>query len=382
MAEDSKLKVLIVDDSVLYRKVLSDILADFQDVEVIGSAPNGKIGLDKIANLKPDFITLDFEMPEMDGLQTLKSLKKDFPQIFAIMVSSHTKDGAEVTMQALEEGAFDFIAKPATSNIAESQRQLKSQLRPIINSIFLKKTLYGKKRTFASPSAMQQQDAKAAATAVKPRAFVPESGTTDISRRMNSIIRSGKCEAVGLAISTGGPNALTHVIPKLPQNFKVPVLIVQHMPPVFTAALAESLNKKSAVSVVEGADGMVIKAGTVYIAPGGKQMKIEREENSKNVRIRVTEDAPENNCRPSADYLFRSIADVYGGNSLGVIMTGMGADGVKGLAVMKKLGTKVIGQDEATCTVYGMPMEAFKAGVVDVVAPLDSIADEIVSSLR
>lgn len=379
MAEDSKLKVLIVDDSVLYRKVLSDILLTFPDVEVIGSASNGKIALEKISKLKPDFITLDFEMPEMDGLQTLKALKKDFPQVFAVMVSAHTKDGAEVTMQALEEGAFDFIAKPTTGGISESQRQIKGQLRPIVNTMVLKKTLYKNK-----PLTNIRQDLnKLAAPVPAPsKPFSQETVTTDISRRMSSIIRRGKCEVVGLGISTGGPNALTHVIPRLPQSFKVPMLIVQHMPPVFTAALAESLNKKSAVTVVEGVDGTVIMPGTVYIAPGGKQMKIERDENSKAVRLKITDDMPENNCRPSVDYLFRSIAEVYGGNSLGVIMTGMGADGVKGLAVLKKLGTKVIAQDEATCTVFGMPMEAIKACVVDVVAPLDNIADEIASSLR
>ncbi|OGV55581.1 MAG: chemotaxis response regulator protein-glutamate methylesterase [Lentisphaerae bacterium GWF2_44_16] len=364
-----KLKVLIVDDSALYRKVLSDILAAFPEVELIGTASNGKMALERISKTLPDFITLDFEMPEMDGIQTLRELKNKYPSVKAVMVSAHTVEGAEVTMQALEEGAFEFIAKPNTSNLGESKKELQAQLTTIVNTLFMKKSLSGVFRKNISVP--------------RPPPLTPPpvrpSAHSDIAAKMSRIM-IGRCEIVGIGVSTGGPNALTHLVPRLPANFRVPVLIVQHMPPVFTAALADSLNKKSAVQVLEGVDGIQLKSGTVYIAPGGKQMKVEKSGNS--TVLRITDDPPENNCRPSVDYMFRSIASCYKGNSLGVIMTGMGADGVKGLAEMKKTGTKVIAQDEATCTVYGMPMEAVKSGVVDLVVPLDQIVDEIISAVR
>jgi two-component system chemotaxis response regulator CheB len=196
---------------------------------------------------------------------------------------------------------------------------------------------------------------------------------------MRTVMSNTRRDVVAIGISTGGPNALAQMVPSLPGDLRTPVLIVQHMPPVFTAALAESLSKKSRLSVVEGAEGMTVSPKTVYIAPGGKQMMIEK--SGFEVVIRITDAPPENNCKPSADYLFRSVADVYGSAALGVIMTGMGSDGVKGLLVMKEKGARVIAQDEATCTVYGMPMEAAKAGVPDIVVPLEKIADEIVSSV-
>lgn len=366
-----KLKVLIVDDSALYRKVLSDILSAFPEVELLGTASNGKMALEKIGKTLPDFITLDFEMPEMNGIQTLKELKNKYPSVKAVMVSAHTVEGAEVTMQALEEGAFEFIAKPNTSNLGESKRELQAQLTTIVNTLFMKKSLSGVLRRNITTPKFQP--------VIQQTAPERSSALSDIAMKMNRIM-IGRCEIVAIGVSTGGPNALTHVVPRLPANFRVPVLIVQHMPPVFTAALAGSLDRKSAVQVLEGADGMQLKSGTVYIAPGGKQMKIEKKGNS--TFLRITDDPPENNCKPSVDYMFRSVASDYKGNSVGVIMTGMGADGVKGLVEMKKTGSKVIAQDEATCTVYGMPMEAVKSGVVDLVVPLDQIVDEIISAAK
>jgi two-component system chemotaxis response regulator CheB len=365
-----KLKALVVDDSVLYRKILTDILSTFSDVEVIGSAHNGKAALQKIKDLKPDLVTLDFEMPELNGIQTLREIKKISSDVKSVMVSAHTQAGAKITMEALEEGAFDFIAKPNTQNLAENKNTLRRQLQPIINVVSVKVRLKGKK---VAPTPITR--ATPAPLPTPRRQVAP----TPITQRMKAMM-SGKVEAVGIGISTGGPNALTHVIPKLPENFKVPVLIVQHMPPLFTSALADSLNKKSRITVQEAKEGMPILPGNVYIAPGGKQMKIEK--NGAQTVARITDDAPENNCKPAADYLFRSIAKLYKGNALGVIMTGMGSDGTKGLIIMKKLGSKIIAQDERTCTVFGMPMEAMRAGVVDVMAPLQKIADEIMSSVK
>jgi two-component system chemotaxis response regulator CheB len=184
-------------------------------------------------------------------------------------------------------------------------------------------------------------------------------------------------DIVALGVSTGGPQALAQVIPKLPTDLGVPIVIVQHMPPMFTAALAASLNGKSALKVVEGRPGQILEASTVYIAPGGKQMKVARPAPAAPLSLCITDDPPENYCRPSVDYLFRSVAQVYADRALGIIMTGMGADGVLGLRLMKRQGARVIAQDEASCVVFGMPMEAIKAGVVDAIVPLEQLASAI-----
>lgn len=367
-----KLTALVVDDSVLYRKILSDILSSFPDIELLGTAHNGKAAIEKIQNLKPDLITLDFEMPELDGIETLKKLREVSPRTRAVMVSSHTVKGAEVTMKALEEGAFDFIAKPETKNIQESKDLLQKQLKPIVNVLGVKLKLR---------SASRQQAASTSSPARTSAQMLSEADS--IKNRMKAIMSPGasKINIVAIGISTGGPNALSKMIPMLPADLKVPVVIVQHMPPVFTAALADSLTKKGKLKAFEGAEGMLIEPGKIYIAPGGKQMKLE-EDAEKNMRISITDAPPENNCKPSVDYLFRSVAKHYKNNALGVIMTGMGCDGTKGLLIMKKLGAKVIAQDEQSCTVFGMPMEAIKAGVADVVVPLENIAGEIIDAVN
>ena len=367
-----KLKALVVDDSVLYRKILTDILSAFPDIEMIGTAHNGKAAIEKIQKIKPDLITLDFEMPELDGIETLKKLREVSPGTRAVMVSSHTKAGADITMRALEEG--DFIAKPETKNIQESKDLLQRQLKPIINALSIKHKLYG-----GAPSSSTAKTTASRSTATEQLI----SNADSIRKRMRAIMSPGssRIDIVAIGISTGGPNALSKMIPMLPADFKVPIVIVQHMPPVFTAALADSLTKKSKLKAVEGSEGMLLEPGKIYIAPGGKQMKLE-EDGSKQIRISITDAPPENNCRPSADYLFRSVAKHYKNNALGVIMTGMGCDGTKGLVIMKKLGAKVIAQDEQTSTVFGMPMEAIKAGVADVIAPLENIAGEILDAVN
>ncbi len=367
-----KLTVLIVDDSVLYRRILANILADFTEVEVLGSAHSGKMALDKIRRLQPDVVTLDFEMPEMDGIQTLREIKKIDPYVQAVMISSHSESSVNSTVNAVEHGAFDFIEKPDSHDLVENKKYLYRQLKPIINVLVVKKNLQGGKR---------RKKGVQPVTAFSRREILGKKTepVNEIRRRLRHIAR-GKCKVVALAISTGGPNALAKVIPQLPGNLRVPVLIVQHMPPVFTKALATSLENKSSVTVVEAQNNMEIKPATVYIAPGGKQMKVVSRDGSKFIRI--TDDPPVNNCRPSADYLFESVAEHYKDEALGVIMTGMGADGVRGLIEMNKHGVKIIAQDAKTCTVFGMPMEAIKAGVVDVVCPLDNIAEEIINSVR
>lgn len=362
------IKALVVDDTIVYRKIVSDALNQMPGIKVVGVANNGKIALSKIRTLKPDLMTLDIEMPEMNGIELLKELQSMDTPPLVIMVSTLTHQGGEMTLKALELGAFDVLPKPEEGKMAENMLKVKKALEPIVNHV--KRHKFG---TIA-PLARTKPDIPAVAKSSQPKVdpkLVP-------SRPAG--IRS-KSEIVGIGISTGGPNALTKMIPMLPQDLKVPVLIVQHMPPVFTASLAASLNKKSTLEVLEAKDGDTIAPGKVFIAPGGKQMKIVAGADGLTRKIKITDDPPENSCKPSADYLFRSIAQHYVGRATGVIMTGMGSDGSKGLVQMKKNGSFIIAQDEKTCTVYGMPKEPTESGIVDVIAPLEKIADEIVKTV-
>ncbi|MBI5556073.1 MAG: chemotaxis response regulator protein-glutamate methylesterase [Deltaproteobacteria bacterium] len=375
-----KIRVLVVDDTVLYRKVLSEVLAMLPEVEVVGTANNGKIALAKIEQLKPDLMTLDFEMPEMDGLTTLRELQRLKHEVAVVMVSAHTSEGAAITMKALEAGAFDFIAKPEGTSLEKNRQSLLSQLRPVIKTVAMRQLLRP-----ALAGAGKAGPAARPAAPVRPPVAPVEAKAQELARTVDAVrpvqaLPPGRVAVVAIGISTGGPNALAEVIPKLPRNLRVPVVIVQHMPPVFTKALADSLNQKSALTVVEAQGEERLEQGKVYIAPGGKQMKVVKK--AAGEFLQLTDDAPENHCKPAADYLFRSVSAVYGNRALGVIMTGMGADGVKGLQMMKQQGAQVIAQDEASCVVFGMPMEAIKAGVADGVIPLSQISVEIVSRVK
>jgi two-component system chemotaxis response regulator CheB len=363
------IKVLVVDDTIVYRKIVGDALKQMPGIEVVGTANNGKIALSKIKTLKPDLMTLDIEMPEMNGIELLQELQHIENPPLVIMVSTLTHQGGEMTLRALELGAFDVLPKPEEGKMAENMLKVKTTLEPIVKHV--KRHKFG----IVDPPARPKPTAKVTARTAELK-------TTDrpVVRSKPAGIRS-KSEIIGIGISTGGPNALSKMIPMLPKDLKVPVLIVQHMPPVFTASLANSLNKKSALDVREAKDGDTIKPGTVLIAPGGKQMKIVAGADGLTRKIKITDDPPENSCKPSVDYLFRSIAQHYIGRATGVIMTGMGSDGSKGLVQMKNNGSVIIAQDEKTCTVYGMPKEPTESGLVDVIAPLEKIADEIVKTV-
>lgn len=341
------IKAAVIDDSVIYRKIIGDILSEIPGVSVVGTASNGKDALLVAKNKLPDIMTLDVEMPVMDGLAALEAIKQDYPQIQVIMVSSLTKAGARITIEALQKGAADFIAKPEGRDSLDSKTKIQGFLTQIIQSLVTdKKTV-----TAAIPA--------------KPKA-VAES--------------AAKPSVIAIGISTGGPQALGTLLAKMPAFIPVPVLIVQHMPAIFTKALAESLSKKTGKDVVEAEHGMIIHPGKYYIAPGGKQMKVEMSPSGWNELV-ITDDPPENHCKPSADYLFRSVSKVYGSNALGVIMTGMGNDGTLGLRLMKRAGAHIIAQDQETSTVFGMPREAINAGVVDAVLPLDEIAGHLAKLL-
>ncbi|MFH2000129.1 MAG: chemotaxis response regulator protein-glutamate methylesterase [Planctomycetota bacterium] len=372
------LKVLVVDDTALYRKLVSDLMNSLPGVEVVGSAPNGKIALDRVVTLCPDVITLDIEMPVMDGLDTLRNLKKMNVSPSVVMVSSHSKKGAAVTMDALHLGAFDFITKPEGMSANDSRSSLLDQLRPVVAALRARAGISSKVGTNASRSP--------AAGAMAPERELPLSRPSlgprsQAVERLKNLSMNVPPDIVAIAISTGGPQALGNMIPRLPAKLRVPIVIAQHIPAGFSAALADSLDRRSALTVMEGKDGQVIEPGCVYIAPGGKQMKVVPGTKRGSKILKVNDDPPENHCKPSADYLMRSVAQLYGNRALGVIMTGMGNDGVKGLKLMKRHGVTVIAQDQASSVVFGMPMEAIKAGLADVVAPLDEIANEIVDKV-
>ncbi len=365
VARKKTIKVLVVDDTIVYRKAVSDILAEMPGVEVVGVAHNGRIAVSKIKTLKPDLLTLDIEMPQMNGIEVLEYLREHAPTVSAIMVSTLTSEGGEMTMKALELGAFDFILKPSANNIEESKKRLRELLTPLVKAFQSGRTTIGSlKRT--GRRAIGGRTAPAARTAAGVRAAA----------------RKGKSKIVAIGISTGGPNALSRMMPMLPGDLGVPVLIVQHMPPVFTRSLATSLDAKCALKVKEAEDGEIIRPNVAYIAPGGKQMKLVASTDGQSRLIRITNDPPENSCRPSVDYLFRSVADYYVGRSTGVIMTGMGSDGTAGLEILKQKGSFNIGQDKASCVVYGMPKVPAEKGLLDVIVPLDRIASEIVQSVR
>lgn len=359
------IKALVVDDTIVYRKIVGDVLREIPGVEVIGTANNGKIALSKISSLKPDLITLDIEMPEVNGIQVLEKLQ-DMPNApVTVMLSTLTQQGSEMTIRALELGAFDFVPKPSDGKMAENMQKVRDAILPIIEGFKRRKStqLKIRERIRHKPDDPSK--------AVSPKVPV---------QVRRSVVKS-KAEIVGIGISTGGPNALTKMIPMLPAGLKAPVLIVQHMPPLFTASLANSLNNKSSLEVKEAEDGDIIEPGRVFIAPGGKQMKIVAAADGIARKIKITDDPPENSCKPSVDYLFRSIAQHYVGRSTGVIMTGMGSDGSKGLVQMKNNGSVVIAQSEETCTVYGMPKEPIESGVADIIAPLEKIAEEILKTV-
>ncbi len=366
---DHPLRVLIVDDTVTYRKIVSDVLAGCPDVEVVGTAANGRIALQRLDQQPADLLMLDLEMPEMDGQAVLEELRRRKSPTGAIMLSAFTAQGAKATLAALGTGAFDFVLKPngtnMQANVEHLRRELRSKLAAYARCRSVKQILCG--------------------TSVGQAAKLPEmrqiGNLSHVPAPVSRISASpGLPQVVTLGISTGGPNALTEMVPQLPANLPVPLLIVQHMPPVFTKSLADDLNNRTPLTVREGVDGQPIRRGEVWIAPGGRQMKVQRQ--NDQVVLRITDDPPENSCRPSVDYLFRSVAEVYGGRAVGVIMTGMGNDGSLGCRRLKHCGASIIAQDEATCVVFGMPREPIEKGIVDVVAPLGRIAAEIARLTR
>ena len=371
------MKILVADDSILFRRVMADVLSSLPDVQVVGQASNGRLAVQKVRELRPDVLTLDMEMPEMDGLAVLDALKQSGNAPAVIVVSALTRQGGKLTIQALQKGAFDFITKPDTASAELSREALRAELAPRIKALTLRLGIRGILRG-ASVAAPKVPPAAACSA---PPDREPAPAMDNIGRRMTRLAGTATPELVLIGVSTGGPNALAALLPALPGSLGVPVLIVQHMPPVFTQSLAENLDGKCALRVREAAHEEIAVADTVYIAPGGRQMRLAPGSRGSKI-IQITDDPPENNCRPAVDYLFRSVAHHFPGRALGVILTGMGSDGTLGLRLLKRHGCFIIAQDEASSVIYGMPKAAVDAGIVDAVLPLDAIAGRIVTAVR
>jgi two-component system, chemotaxis family, protein-glutamate methylesterase/glutaminase len=369
------LRVLVVDDTALFRRLVSDAVASIPGMEVVGTAANGKACLHKLVDLQPDLVTLDIEMPEMDGIQVLDAIRARGLQTGVIVVSALTLKGGRLTMQALERGAFDFVTKPSDGPADGNREILRAALGPRL-SAFARRLEIRTALGGARPGAGETPAAAPAPSAV------PAVRPSPAAALAQSDVRpSGRLDVVAIGVSTGGPAALARVIPALPADLGVPVLVVQHMPPIFTQSLAESLAGRSAVRVREAVHGERIGPNTVYIAPGGRHMAVAPDAD-RSMTIQITDDPPEHNCRPAVDYMFRSVAQHYPGRALAVVLTGMGSDGTLGLRILKKRGAFTMAQDEASSVVYGMPKAAADAGVVDQVAALDAIPARIVSLVK
>jgi two-component system chemotaxis response regulator CheB len=375
----NRLRVLIVDDTIVYRKIVGDVMSDIPGVEVVGTANNGKIAMNKVVSLKPDLITLDIEMPEMNGIEVLQQIQEKAPDVGSIVLSTLTHEGGEMTIKALELGAFDFIPKPQSGTMAENSKAVKDLLVPMLKAFARRKDIQNILK--GKPFIKREASGKGRPTNKATKSL---KDTTDVAGRMDKIpaARRLKSEIIVIGISTGGPNALAKMMPDIPHDIGAPILIVQHMPPIFTKSLAKSLDAKCAIDVREARDGERLASNTALIAPGGKQMKVVAGADGKDRIIRITDDPPENSCKPSVDYLFRSISHHYIGRATGVIMTGMGSDGTIGIKLMKRNGSFIIAQDEDSCTVFGMPKVPIATGSVDVVAPLENIAREITSTVK
>ena len=369
------LRVLVADDAVLFRRTIAEALASLPGVEVVGSVGNGRLALQRVADLQPDLLTLDLEMPELDGLGVLDGLRAAQHKVAVIVVSALTSRGGQLTLRALEKGAFDFITKPEGGTLEANREALRHELslkvRAVAQRVTVRKLLQG-----SAPPASPRPPVPVPVPAAPP---APD--LAGASERMARIAAALRPDMVLIGVSTGGPNALARLLPALPGDLGVPVLVVQHMPPLFTQSLAESLAAKCALRVKEAAHGETVMANTVYIAPGGRHMRVAPAPDRSRV-IQITDDPPEHNCRPAVDYLFRSVAAHFPGRAVAAILTGMGSDGTLGLRLLRRQGSVVIAQDEASCVVYGMPKAAVEAGVVDHVLPLDAIAGRLTAIVR
>jgi len=348
------IRVMVVDDSVVVRKIVTDVLSQDPAITVVGTAPNGRLAVTKLEQLKPDLVTMDIEMPDMNGIEAVRAIRALRNRVPIIMFSTLTERGASATLDALSAGANDYVTKPANvGSVAQSMESVRQQLVPKI------KALTGRPLASGAPAPT--------AAPVAPRPPVARTR----ARQEPAVLVIGS--------STGGPEALTKVLPLLPAGLPVPVLLVQHMPPVFTRQFAQRLDRLCGLDVVEAAAGTPLAPGTVHIAPGDFHLTVT---SSGGVRRTALGQGPaENFCRPAVDVLFRSAVAAYDGAVLGVVLTGMGSDGRIGAGLIREAGGTVVAQDEATSVVWGMPGAVTQAGLAEAVLPLSQIGPELVRRL-
>ncbi len=346
----SRVRVLIVDDSALVRRLLQEVLSSEQDIEVVGTASTASIALSRIAALSPDVVTLDIEMPDMSGLELLAEIRKRAPKLPVIMFSSLTQRGAATTLDALALGATDYVTKPSGAAGREAAlEQVRTQLVPKLRVL--------------APRAMPSVERLTPAQRLDRVSF----GETQ------------RPSVLAVGCSTGGPNALAEIFSRLPASLAAPVVIVQHMPPLFTRMLADRLAANSPLRVREASHGDVLTPGGVWIAPGDLHMRVERQ--GLSVVVALDKGPAENSCRPAVDVLFRSVAEVYGDRTLALVLTGMGQDGLRGAEAISARGGRIVAQDEASSVVWGMPGAVVRAGLAGSVLPLHEIADDVTRRL-
>lgn len=347
---EPRVRVLVIDDSALMRKMLGDILSSDPRIEVIGTARDGVEGLAKIQQLSPDVITLDVEMPNKDGLAVLQEIMKNNP-VPVVMVSSLTQEGAQTTLKALALGCVDFVPKPSGAISLD----IKTVALDLISKVVAAKNAH------LHPLPQQKE-------VIKP-SFVSRSFD---SSRHRSI--------VAIAASTGGPVALQQVLSALPANFPVPIVVTQHMPKDFTAPFAKRLDSISEISVVEAEEGTELRPGLAVIAPGGSHLTVRRR--VSGIFCSLSDAPPVLSVKPSANIMFLSVADEFGGNAVGVVLTGMGRDGAEGAVALRSKGAYIIAESQETCVVYGMPKAAVESGAVNEIVPLSEIPEALLRSLK
>ena len=348
----TKIRVLVVDDSGVVRRLVCGVVSGDPALEVVGTAPNGKIALQKIAETHPDVITLDVDMPEMDGLATLTEIRKQHPSLPVIMLSSLTERGAATTLECLYRGASDYVTKPIhTQDVEEAAKVLSEALLPRIK-------VFSLRRVDGGPAARWIVPARHAGIPAHPQ----------------------QVGVVVIGASTGGPNALPELLAPFPEDFPIPILIAQHMPPLFTRTLAERLDGLLALRVKEAESGEKVRGGDVRLAPGDFHLELQRQE--LDLGLILHQGPQENSCRPSVDVLFRSAASCAGAGALGVVLTGMGRDGLRGASEIRAAGGRILAQDEASSVVWGMPGAVAAAGLADTLLPPRELGLEIVRRVR
>lgn len=357
------LQVMVVDDTITYRMILKQVVETIPGMDVVNSAPNGKIALAKIASTPPDLVLLDVEMPEMDGLTTLQQLRAHYPQVTVVMVSGLSRSNANIVMECLNAGALDFVTKPLETDANRARESLRRSLEPILSLIVQRKGGGGGAPMPARPVPTPPPQ--------RPAPVAPVAHKAPASAGM-----PGKPAMVLIGSSTGGPAALTKVLTGIGGKIAVPILIVQHMPPVFTASLADQLTRASGIPVREARKEMPVLPGSAILAMGGHHMVLTHKDGGLKVDLN---DGPKvNECRPAVDVLFMSVAAGFNAPVLSIILTGMGRDGANGVTALKRMNkTYCITQDKLSCVVYGMPRAVDELGISDESLPLDQIGERI-----